>query len=97
MRTLIKVVVPAEAGNKAIKDGTLPATINNFLEKQKPEAAYFATDGGDRTAFFVVDVGDPSDIPSIAEPFFTNMHARITFSPVMNAQDLARGLAKLPR
>jgi hypothetical protein len=30
-----------------------------------------------------------------AEPAFLNLNAKITFAPVMNLEDLQRGLAKL--
>jgi hypothetical protein len=43
----------------------------------------------------VFDLKDPSDIPSIAEPLFQSMNAKITLTPVMNAEDLMKGLEKL--
>jgi hypothetical protein len=61
----------------------------------KPEAAYFLADDGRRTALMVFDLVDTSDIPSIAEPFFTTMNASVAIVPVMNADDLRRGLEKL--
>lgn len=96
MRMMVKVTIGAKAGNQGIKDGSLPRTIDAFMQQFKPEAAYFATEGGDRTAFFVVDMTDPSIIPSIAEPFFQALGAGVDFRPVMNADDLRAGLQKLP-
>ncbi len=95
MRTMIKVRVPVETGNRTVEDGTLPKTMMEALEKLKPEAAYFCPEHGVRTAFMVFDLKDASDMPVIAEPFFSRLHAEVEFLPVMNAEDLKRGLSKL--
>lgn len=97
MRTLITVRIGAEAGNRAIKDGTLPKVIEAFMRDHKPEAAYFTTEQGERGALFVIDLSDPSAIPVIAEPFFMGFDARVTFRPVMNADELRAGLQRAVR
>ncbi|HEY7450264.1 MAG TPA: hypothetical protein VH702_19055 [Vicinamibacterales bacterium] len=97
MRTMIKVTVPVEAGNRAIRDGSLPKVISDALERLRPEAAYFFPDRGVRTCLFVIDVKDPSEIPVIAEPFFTQLDAAVDFTPVMNADDLKKGLGQIVR
>ena len=94
MRTMIRITTPVEAGNKAFGDGTLKRTIMGMIEKHKPEAAYFFPDRGIRTAIFVIDLQDPSDIPAIAEPLFENLNAAVEFLPVMNVEDLKKGLQK---
>jgi hypothetical protein len=70
MRMLMKVQIPAEAGNKGIKDGTLPDVIRKTLETLRPEAAYFTTMGGPRTMIAVFDMKAAADMPRIAEPLF---------------------------
>jgi hypothetical protein len=95
MRMMMKVTIPAEGGNKAIKEGQIGKIIGQFLEEQRPEGAYFLTEGGERTALFFMDLKDPSLIPSLAEPFFQALNAKITLMPAMNAQDLKAGLEKL--
>ena len=95
MRMMVKISIGAKAGNQAIKDGSLPRTMEAFTQQYKPEAAYFTTEGGDRTAFFVISLTDPSLIPSIAEPFFHAMGAGVDFRPVMNADELRAGLQRL--
>jgi hypothetical protein len=97
MRMLMKVTVPVQTGNKAITDGSLPRVIQTTLETLRPEAAYFCADGGRRTAFMVFDLADPTAIPAIAEPLFQTLDAEVEFTPVMSAQDLQAGLAKLPK
>jgi hypothetical protein len=92
MRTLLRVSIPVEAGNAAAKAGTLGSTVEKILADLKPEAAYFfADDNGNRSGSIVFDLKDTSDIPAIAEPWFLAFNAKVSFRPVMNAQDLAKG------
>ena len=94
MRTMIRMTMPVEAGNKAFRDGSLQKTIMEMMDRLKPEAAYFFPDRGMRSALMVVDLKDPSDIPAIAEPLFEKLHAAVEFQPVMNADDLRKGLER---
>lgn len=91
---MMKVSIPVEAGNKAIKDGSLPKTVMAFGDQMKPEAAYFGPEGGNRTMYFVFDLKDPSSIPSAAESFFVNLNASIELTPVMNLQDMKDGVER---
>ena len=94
MRMMLKVIIPVEAGNKANKDGSLARALQGTAERLKPEAAYFLTDDGKRTALFFFNMQDTSQIPGIAEPLFMGLNASVTISPVMNADDLQKGLAE---
>jgi hypothetical protein len=95
MRTMIRVKMPVEAGNKAIQDGSLPKIVGAAMDRLKPEAAYFYSENGVRTCLMVVDFKDVTDIPSIAEPFFMGLNAAVEIIPVMNAEELQKGLSKL--
>lgn len=94
MRMMMKVSVPVEAGNKGIKEGIFPKTVMAFVDKMKPETCFFTAEAGMRTAFFVFDLTDPTTIPSIAEPFFMNLNASLTLSPVMNLAEMKAGVEK---
>jgi hypothetical protein len=94
MRTLMKVKIPTTAGNEAIKNGSLPQIIGKALASLNAEAAYFTSEDGLRTALIFFDMTDASDIPSAAEPFYMAFDAQISFEPVMNADDMAAGVAK---
>ncbi|NLR67386.1 hypothetical protein HGH92_23990 [Chitinophaga varians] len=93
MRTMLKVVMEVSAGNEAIKKGRLPEIIKATVDKIKPEATYFFASEGCRTCLMVFDMKDPSQIPVIAEPFFMELNAKLEFQPVMNVEDLQKGLA----
>lgn len=95
MRTMIRVTVPVDAGNRAIQDGSLPKTIADTMDRLKPEAAYFFTDGGVRTSIMIVDFKDVTDMPAVAEPLFMQLNAKVEFIPVMNADELKKGLSKV--
>lgn len=94
MRMMMKVSIPAEAGNTGVKDGLLPKTVMGFVEQMKPEACYFGPEDGKRTAFFFFDLKDPTMIPTAAEPFFMKLSASIEMTPVMNLDEMRAGVEK---
>jgi hypothetical protein len=94
MRMLMKVRIPTGPGNDAIKDGSLPRIMASSIGALKAEAAYFTSEDGMRTGLIFFDMNDSSDIPPAAEPFFMGLNAEITFSPVMNAEEMQAGVGK---
>jgi len=89
MRMLLKVTIPVESGNAAVRAGALGTTIQKILADLKPEAVYFAEDEGVRTGYIFFDMQKPSDLPAIAEPWFLAFNAKITVRPAMTPADLA--------
>ena len=67
--------------------------MQQTAERWKPEAAYFTTFDGRRTAFFIFDMPAPASIPPFAEPFFMELDAEVQISPVMDTDDLQKGLS----
>ena len=90
MRILMKVSIPVDAGNTAVRDGSLEGKIQSILGDMKPEAAYFAADDGLRGGFFVVNIDDTSQMPALAEPWFLTFNASVEFQPVMTPDDLGK-------
>ncbi len=89
MRMMMIASMPVEQFNAAVKDGSTQAKMKKIMDQLKPEAAYFTAINGKRTAVLIVDLADPSKIPSLAEPWFLTFNASVDFYPVMVPQDLA--------
>lgn len=93
MRMLLKWELGLEATNEAVRTGTM-AEINEVLAAStQPEAAYFGTENGKRTGYIFFDLTDTAQIPVIAEPLFQQLNSTVEFIPVMNVDELQRGLA----
>ena len=90
MRMLLRVSMSVEAGNAAVKAGTLGPTIERILSDLKPEVAYFfADDNGQRSGSIVFDMKDSSQMPAVSEPWFLAFNAKVSLRPIMSPQDLA--------
>jgi hypothetical protein len=68
--------------------------IENYIAKVKPEAVYFTEMDGDRTVLFVVDLASVDMMPVVAEPLFLGVGAKVEFHPVMNLDEVKRGIQK---
>src|SRR5688572_15227434 len=93
MRMLLRVEMGLAATNEVNRTGEADDLNRQLMESTKPEAAYFGTANGRRTGFLVFDMVDTAQIAVIAEPLFQRMGATVEFIPVMNADELQRGLA----
>lgn len=90
MRMIMKVEFGLEAGNKAIRDGSMGETIQSILAEQKPEAVYFMASNGNHTGIIILDMQDPSEIPALTEPWFLAFDAKIEIQPVMVPEDFMK-------
>ena len=94
MRMMLRFTIPVEKGNQAYKDGSLGKTMETIMTKLKPEAAYFAPMDGKRAGMMFLDLAEPSQIIAAVEPLFSSLNAAVELIPVMNGDDLRKGLAK---
>ena len=91
MRFLMIAKAPHKEFNAAVKDGTAGTKLKKILGAIKPEAAYFTSINGLRTAVLIVDMPNASKIPALAEPWFLTFGGDVDFYPVMTPADLAKG------
>ena len=97
MRMMLKAVVDTEAGNEALRNGSMVKAIEQLMQQLNPEAAYFVgSEDGQRSCLVVFDMTDSSQIPVISEPLFNTGRARVTLTPCMNFDDLQAGLSQVP-
>jgi len=89
---MLKIKMPTESGNRAIKDGSLGKLLEVTVSELKAEAAYFIAEDGVRCAMIFFEMNDSAEIPPIAEPLFIGLGAELELVPVMNSDDLRKGL-----
>lgn len=95
MRVMLRAHFDTAATNEGIKTGSLPQAVKKLMDKVKPEAAYFGLHEGVRSCWIVFDLQDSSQMPALMEDLHLQFNAELEVGPVMNAEDLARGLAAM--
>ncbi|MBT3154970.1 hypothetical protein HTV45_29550 [Streptomyces sp. CHD11] len=95
MRVMLKATLDTEKSNELLRSGKMPERVKEILDRLQPEAAYFGPLGGRRTMVLVLHMQDSSEVPPVGEPFFSQMNAEVEMTPVMNVDDLRKGLSGL--
>lgn len=95
MRVLLQAHFDTEKTNDVIRSGKMPQVMQEIMEAFKPEASYFTANAGVRTMFLFFDMKDPSQMPPLTEPLFEKFGAEVDYSPVMNLDDVQKGLSQL--
>ena len=85
----------AAKGSAALRDGSMQRIMEEFMNAVQPEAAFFAPEGGVRSATIVFDMKHPFDAAPL-EPFFSTFEAEVDLTPVMNADDLRPAFSAWP-
>jgi hypothetical protein len=92
MRFLIRTRIPTEPGNKMVQDPDFLKKLEDYINRVKPEASYFMPIEGQRSAAFIVNAESNDQLPAMVEPLFQWMGANVDVIPVMNFDDLKKGL-----
>ncbi|MEU2348723.1 hypothetical protein [Modestobacter sp. NPDC049651] len=95
MRMMLRAVMNTQAGNAAIRDGSIGPSLRQLVDQLHPEAAYFFPEDGRRACLMVFDMTDSAQLPVITEQLFLTMGAQVTCVPCMNMDELVRGLSEM--
>jgi hypothetical protein len=76
-----------------VQDPNFLKSLEDYMNKVKPEAAYFMSIDGHRSAAFIVNIESNEQVPSLVEPLFQWMGANVDVIPVMYFDDLKKGLS----
>jgi hypothetical protein len=94
MRFILRAQIPTEAGNRMMQNPNAMKDMESYMQKIKPEAAYFFEAGGDRTMVFIVNMDRTDQMPILAEPLFM-LGAKVEFHPVMLPEDLKKAVESM--
>jgi len=81
----------------ANKDDEKPTLAGERFAEPNAQAiaeAYFAPLEGKRGGMIFFNLTEPSQIVEVVEPLFLDLHAETQLVPVMNGDDLRKGLTK---
>ena len=90
MRMILTARIPHHTFNAAMKDGTAVKKLNDIIGSCQPEATYMMSLDGLRTVVLIVDLPDPSQLPSLCEPWFLGFEADVEIQPVATPEDFAK-------
>ena len=69
--------------------------MQSVLADLKPEATYYTLDRGQRTIYFVLNVGDSHEIPGILEPLWLTMKADVEFILALSQGEFSKAMPSI--
>ena len=97
MRFMIQFSIPTQYGNEVVRSGKIDKVFKKLGEDLKPEAMYFYPGEGVRAGCIFIQSNDPAVCVAVGERLWFGLHAQITITPVMNAEDLVKGLTDVAK
>lgn len=77
-----------------VQDPNFLRNLEEYVNNAKPEASYFFEADSIRVAVFIVDMQSVDQLPLSTEPLFIGMGANVEFHPVMNLDELKKGISQ---
>jgi hypothetical protein len=97
MRFMIEFTVPTQHGNDVVRSGKIDRVFRKLGEDLKPEAMYFYPDDGLRAGCIFLQSDNPAICAAVGERLWFGLHAQIKVTPVMNADELGKGLSDIAK
>ena len=95
IRMMLKVQIPPDGGNQAIKAGNQGKIFEALIKQIKPEAVYFTQEDGLRTAYFVYTIHETTDFAAIHEPLIQGFGARVYDMPALTWDELKQAFGAI--
>lgn len=95
MRFMVEFSIPTQHGNDVVRSGRIEKVFRKLGEEFKPEAMYFYPAEGVRGGCLFVQSDDPALCVAIGERLWFGLQAQVKVNPVMNAEELGKGLSGL--
>jgi len=92
MRLMMTFRIPTEAGNRAGAQHTIGQAIEKLIADTGATDAYFFMQDGMRAGVVFFEESDQANLPRYNEPLMESLGAQIAIQPVLNLDDLKRGL-----
>ncbi len=93
MRFMVEFKIPTQYGNEIVRSGRIEKVVKKLLEEFKPDGMYFYPAEGLRAGCLFIQSDNPSICAAIGERMWFGLQAHIRVTPVMNFEDLGKGLA----
>jgi hypothetical protein len=77
-----------------VQDPNFLKKLEDYMNKVRPEVAYFMPVDGHRTAAFIVNIQSNDQVPTIVEPLFQWMGDNVEVIPIMNFDELKKGISE---
>ena len=97
MRFMIQFTIPTQYGNEVVRSGKIDKVFKKLLEDLKPEAAYFYPADGLRAGCLFIQSDDPGLCVAVGERLWFGLQAQVKITPVMNGEDLGKGLSQIAK
>lgn len=95
MRVMLRAHLDTAAANEGIKTGALVQALRKFMERVRPEAAYFGLHEGVRSCWIVFDLQDSAQVPLLTWDLFSRFRAEVEISPVTTGEELTEILSEV--